>query len=77
MQTIGHDSVWQYQEASAWAAAMNKYGAGRFSIYVPAVDSVFNGLEMTGGTAHTPVTEVKSWGVKNRRGDVERKAVVR
>ena len=77
MQSLGHDSVWQYQEASAWAAAMNKYGAGRFSIYVPAVDSVFNGLEMTGGTAHTPVTEVKSWGVKNRRGDVERKAVVR
>jgi hypothetical protein len=77
MEFLGHNEVWQYEEAFAWARALNRYGEGRFTVFIPVVRSTFSGLEMTGGTPQSPIQEVKSWGVKNRRGDVERKAIVR
>jgi hypothetical protein len=77
MHVLGHSDVWHYEEATAWARALNSYGEGRFTLFVPVVNSTFSGLEMSGGTPQSTIKEVKSWGVKNRRGDVERKAIVR
>ncbi len=62
---------------SACAAAFNKKAEGLYSVFVPIEGSAFNGLEMTGGTSQELVREVLSWGVRNRRGDTERKAIVR
>jgi hypothetical protein len=77
MQIMRRDDAWQFEEASAWAKALNKAGSGRYSIFVPIVKANFSGSEMIGGTPQSLIQEVKSWGVRNRRGDVERKAVVR
>ena len=77
MQSLGHNDAWQYEEASGWAHALNKFGAGRFTVFIPVAKSAFNGMEMTGGTPQSLIQEVKSWGVRNRRGDIERKAVVK
>jgi hypothetical protein len=77
MRTLGFDESRCQEEASAWARTLNKYGEGAFTIFVPAVKSAFNGLEMTGGTPQSVIQEVRSWGVRNKLGDVERKAIVR
>jgi hypothetical protein len=76
MRTLGYNDSWQFQEANAWAHGMNKEGSGKYSIFVPVVNSNFNGLEMIGGNPQSLIQEVRSWGVRNRRGDTERKAIV-
>lgn len=77
MQAMGCDDKWQFEEATAWSYALNKEGLGKYTVFVPIVRSNFNGVEMTGGTPQSLIQQVKSWGVKNRRGDVERKAIVK
>lgn len=77
MQALGYDNSVCYEEASAWACALNKYGQGKFTVFIPAERSAFSGLEMTGGAPQTIVQEIKSWGVRNKLGDVERKAIVK
>jgi hypothetical protein len=76
MQALGNGHEWQYEEAIAWALALNKEGNGRYRIFVPVVSASVNTIEMTGGSPNGAVQVVKSWGVKNARGDVERKAIV-
>jgi uncharacterized protein YukE len=77
MRSLGYDENTCHEEASAWAHALNRFGQGKFAIFVPAVKTAFSGLEMTGGTPQTAIQEVKSWGVRNKLGDVDRKAVVK
>jgi hypothetical protein len=77
MQSLGYNENGCHEEASAWACALNKYGQGKFTIFIPAERSAFSSLEMTGGTPQTTVKEIKSWGVRNKLGDVERKAIVK
>lgn len=77
MDVLGYDKDWQFNEARAWAHALNREGAGRFGIFVPVASATFNAQEMTGGVPQSLIQSVKSWGVRNRRGDVERKAFVK
>jgi hypothetical protein len=77
MSALKQDDMWQFEEASAWACALNKEGTGKYSVYVPIVKSNFNGIEMTGGAPQSLISQVFCWGVKTRRGDVERKAIVK
>jgi hypothetical protein len=77
MQALGKNHEWQYEEAIAWALALNRHSNARYRIFVPVVNASFNIVEMTGGPPNGAVQMVKSWGVRNARGDVERRAIVK
>jgi hypothetical protein len=77
MQALGNGHEWQYEEAIAWALALNKESNGRYLVFVPVVNASFNTIEMTGGAPGGAEQMVKSWGVRNARGDIERRAIVK
>jgi hypothetical protein len=77
MRTSDYDQTWQYVEASAWARALHKEGQSRFSIFIPIEKATFNSVEMVGGSPDRLIQTVESWGVRNKTGNVERRAIVR
>ena len=65
-----------YNQMTNWARIMNKMAKNNFGVFVPIAGAAFDGIEMSGGTANSLISEVRGWGIRNRSGNVERKAPV-
>lgn len=76
MQALGYSPAMQWNEADAWAQALNREGRGQFSIFLVETGDRIDPELMAGGGASPVVREVRSWGVRNSRQEAQCRALV-
>jgi hypothetical protein len=76
MKNLSYDTEQKRREAEIWAEKLMDEGKSRFGIIIPHLGVPFDTREMRDGTPGGKVLDVRSWGIRDKRGFMAQKAIV-